>query len=138
MRIVLDTCVLVAALKSRNGASYALLEQVMAGQFEIAVSVPLVMEYEEVLARQLDWSDKASSVGEFVDALCALARRQKIFFLWRPHLKDSGDDMVLEVAVAAEAGVIVTHNLRDFSGSAAFGIAALSPAQLLMTLRGEP
>src|SRR5712692_10567750 len=122
-RVVLDTSVVVAALRSRRGASFGLLELLRAGAFEIAISVPLAVEYEAVLTRH------AASLGlhpseavTLVDYLCAVGRRQRIHFLWRPALRDPNDDFVLELAVAAGCDYIVTHNIADFAGADRFGV----------------
>ena len=137
VRVVLDTNVVVSALRSRRGASFALLEHLEHGDFEVAVSVPLVLEYEDVLLRKpITGALTAQDVREFLDAFCSLAHRQPIFFLWRPLLPDPKDDMVAELAVAAECFAVVTHNVRDFLGLDAFGVKVLTPAQLLQRLRG--
>ena len=137
MRVVLDTSVLVATWKSRNGASYALLTHLRAGDFEIAVSVPLVIEYEAVLLRHLEGEDLSSEdVSVFVDYLCQVAKKQDIFFLWRPFLRDPDDDMLLELAVAAQCEGIVTHNVRDFDGVKKFGLSVFTPAMFLMKFGG--
>ena len=104
--------------------------------FPIAVSVPLVMEYEEVLARQELHGHSQEDARVLIDGLCRVAVRQPIFFLWHPFLRDGDDDMVLEVAVAADAEAIITHNVRDFAGIDAFGLAVLTPAEFLIRLRG--
>jgi putative PIN family toxin of toxin-antitoxin system len=132
--VVLDTSVLVAAWRSRNGASFALLEHLRDGHFEIAVSVPLVIEYEAVLLRHLAKGQRKTHVTAFVDYLCSVARQQPIFFLWRPLLRDADDDMVAEVAVASSADAIVTHNLRDFQPVLRLGPDVLAPAQFLLQL----
>jgi predicted nucleic acid-binding protein len=137
IRVVLDTNVLVAALRSRRGASFAVLEHLARGDFEAAISVPLVLEYEDVLLRGAKVPLKPRDVRDFVDAICSLAHRQSIFFLWRPLLPDAKDDMVAELAVAAECSRIVTHNVRDFVGMNVFRIDVVTPAQLLQCLRGE-
>lgn len=126
--MVLDTNVLVAGLRSRRGASFRLLSEIGRGRFELVVSVPLVLEYEDVLGRQagalhLDAAERAA----VLDFLCLEARHQEVFFLWRPVLQDPADDMVLEVAVAAACERIVTFNLRHFAVAARFGIRALTP-----------
>jgi putative PIN family toxin of toxin-antitoxin system len=136
MRVVLATSVLVAAWKSRNGASFALLRHLRAGDFEIAVSVPLVVEYEEVLLRLLPVGMSASDVDRFVDYLCRIATRQPIFFLWRPFLRDPQDDMVVEVAMAAQCTGIVTHNVRDFGGIERLGLRLFTPGEFLMIVGG--
>ena len=134
MLVVLDTSVLVAAWRSRLGASFALVEQLAAGSFEIAVSVPLVLEYEAVLLRHVTAVQRPAEVTALVDYICSAARRQTIFFLWRPLLRDPKDDMVAEVAVPSHASAVVTHNVRDFAPIAHFGIEVLAPAQFLLHL----
>lgn len=136
MLVVLDTSVLVAAWKSRSGASYALLTHLRAGDFEIAVSVPLVLEYEAVLLRHVGGGLSSKDVEVFVDYLCLLAKKQDIFFLWRPFLKDPDDDMLVELAVAAQCAGIVTHNVRYFAGVEKLGLRVFTPAEFLMKSRG--
>jgi putative PIN family toxin of toxin-antitoxin system len=132
--VVLDTSVLVAAWRSRTGASFALLEHFRDGSFDIAVSVPLVLEYEGALLRHLSAGQRKADVLAVVDYLCATGKQQSVFFLWRPLLRDPNDDMVAEVAVASGSSAIVTHNLRDFEAVTRFGVRVLPPAQFLMQL----
>lgn len=135
LRVVLDTNVIVSALRSRRGASFALLEHLEHGDFEAAVSVPLVLEYEDVLLRKsIAVPFTAEDVRDFLDGLCTVAHRQPIFFLWRPLLPDPKGDMVAELAVAAECEAIVTHNTRDFAGLHVFNVKVVTPAQLLHQL----
>ncbi|HEV7922581.1 MAG TPA: PIN domain-containing protein [Thermoanaerobaculia bacterium] len=137
-RVVLDTSVLVAAVRSRRGASFELITRLGAGFFEVAVSVSLVLEYEDALLRHLPASALAEKdIGVLIDYICEVAIRQEIFFLWRPYLRDAGDDLVLELAVAAGCDAIVTHNVRDFGGADKVGIRILTPGQFLRELRGK-
>jgi putative PIN family toxin of toxin-antitoxin system len=131
-RLVLDTNVLVAALRSRRGASFELLSRLgKESGLELNLSVPLVLEYEEVAKRPGTVPGLSSEdIDAVIDYLCAVSKHREIFFLWRPHLKDPKDDMVLELAVAAGAD-IVTFNLKDFSGTETFGVRALTPQTLL-------
>ena len=136
MLVVLDSSVLVAALRSRQGASFRLLELLRDEPFEIAVSVPLALEYEAVLVRhaaELSLSREAA-VG-VVDFLCGVAHRQDIHFLWRPSLPDPQDEFVLELAVAANCAAIITHNVRDFVGAKKFKLQVLTPAAFLTRIR---
>ncbi len=133
--VVLDTNVLVAAIRSRRGASFRLQSQVGTGSFDVAVSVPLVLEYEEVLLRHRGPMG-AGDVRDIVDYVCGVARQQNIFYLWRPLLRDPKDDMVAEVAVAAGAQAIITHNRKDYAGIARFGIQVLSPGEFLERIGG--
>jgi putative PIN family toxin of toxin-antitoxin system len=135
--VVLDTSVLVAALRSRRGASFFLLSQVGTGTFDVAVSVPLVLEYEDVLTRDLsEVGFTEENVRDIIDYICSVAVRQQIFFLWRPASRDPGDDMVLELAVAANCEAIITHNVRDFDRARLFGLRVLSPGAFVNELRG--
>jgi predicted nucleic acid-binding protein len=130
--VVLDTNVLVAGVRSRQGASFQVLSRVGTGAFDIAVSVPLVLEYEDALLRHAaDSGLSPTDVRDLIDYLCSVARPQDIFFLWRPLLRDPADDMVAEVAVAAGCEAIVTHNRRDFVGVERFNVHVLSPAEFL-------
>ncbi len=130
-QIVLDTNVLVAGLRSNRGASYLLLDLVGRGLFDIHLSIPLLLEYEDVLKREVVGQFVPSSTVEAIlDFHSAVAERHRIYFLWRPALRDPKDDMVLELAVAARAD-IVTHNLKDFGGVGGFGLRAVSPRTFL-------
>ncbi len=136
--LVLDTNVLVAALRSRRGSSFRLLERLGDGSFVPCVSVGLLFEYEAVLKRpEMGFALSPSDVDDVLDYLVALSRRQEIHFLWRPTLRDPADDMVLELAVAAGADRIVTFNTRDFAGSESFGVRAVTPRVLLDELEGR-
>jgi predicted nucleic acid-binding protein len=113
-----------------------LLGHLERGDFEVAASVPLVLEYEDVLLRNVAGAFKPQGVRDFVDAICLLAHRQTIFFLWRPLLPDPKDDMVAELAVAAQCAAVVTHNVSDFAPIDPFGIKVFTPGHFLKRLRG--
>jgi predicted nucleic acid-binding protein len=135
-RVVLDTSVLVAAVRSRRGASFELLFGLSEGEFEVAVSVALVLEYEDALLRHVSSSPlNEGDIRDLIDYVCDVAIRQAVFFLWRPALRDPGDDLVLEVAVAASCDAIVTHNVRDFRGVEKFGVRVLTPGKFLREIR---
>ena len=131
-RVVLDSNVLVAGFRSRRGASFRLLDLLRAGRFEIAMSVPLALEYEMVLVRHARALGLSRSEAEgLVDYLCQVAHRQEIHFLWRPTLADPRDEFVLELAVAAACEAIVTHNVDDFAGADTWGVRIVRPAEFL-------
>ena len=116
--IVLDTNVLVSALRSKTGFSRKLLIDVLQGQVSAAVSVPLFIEYEDVLTRPLHlkaFGLTAAEIGAFLDGLAGLLNPVDIAYLWRPQLKDPADEMVLECAANAQASHIVTWNTKDFA-----------------------
>ena len=137
IQVVLDTNVIVAALRSKRGASHRLLLLVGQGHFEINLSVPLVLEYEDVAKRtaaEVGLSDE--DVDDVLDYLCAIGSKHPIHFLWRPVLRDPRDDHVLELAVEAGADVIVTHNVKDFAPAEQFDIRVLSPGEFLREIGG--
>ena len=135
IQVVLDTSVIFAALHSREGASHKLLMFLDQGVYENNVSTPLVLEYEATLKKKKEELALSSTeIEKFVDYLCTLSNRKKVFFLWRPTLNDPNDEMVLEVAVASSVSFIVTFNKRDFSNASKFGILVLNPAEFLKIL----
>jgi putative PIN family toxin of toxin-antitoxin system len=136
-RIVIDTNVFISALRSSRGASHRLLLMAGGTDFEFALSVPLVLEYEDVAKRMTaETGLEPGDVDDIIDYLCSVAHHQEIHFLWRPFLKDPCDDHVLELAVEAGCETIVTHNVRDFAGTERFGIRAIGPAEYLRGIGG--
>lgn len=125
----------MAGLRSALGASNALLRRAAKGDFHVAVSTALVLEYADVLWRPgLLTTYSSETVASFIDSFCAVAREAYIYFRWRPFLSDPGDDLILECALAAGGTHIVTHNIRDFQRAELFGISVLTPAQFLSIL----
>ena len=137
MKIVLDTNVLVAAARSRQGASFALVSSLPNPKFQIALSVSLYTEWQAVMTRpeHLPPGMSAADALGFLRYLASIAHLQEVHYLWRPFLKDPDDDMVLECAVAAQCRYIVTHNVKDFRGSQTLGVVAVTPGQFLELLR---
>lgn len=133
-KIVIDTNVLVAALKSRNGASFKLLDALQGEMYLPCLSVPLFVEYESVLKRLgLLPHLLEADVDAVLDYLLSRSSIQQIFFLWRPFLKDPKDDLVLEAAFAAQCQYLVTFNVRDFQDvEESFGIKVLTPKEFLI------
>lgn len=131
-RIVLDTNVFLAAIRSPHGASFRLLQLLNSGMFTICLSVALLLEYEDVAKRNLDEINLTiEDVDVLLDYLCSVAALQEIHYVWRPQLRDPGDEMVLELAVAAGCQAIITFNQRHFAGSERFGVRRLKPVELL-------
>lgn len=135
MDLVIDTNVLVTALKSSRGTSYKLLSIIDDNRLQLHVTTPLVVEYEAILKREIV-TMTSRDIEAVVDYLCLVASKHEIFYLWRPLLKDACDDHVLELAVKAEA-MIVTWNLRDFHAASTLGIEAVTPRELLKRME-EP
>lgn len=107
--------------------------------FESVVSVPLVVEYQEALFRHRRRSPLTrADIEALIDFVVSVSVRQSVFFLWRPYLRDPNDDFVLEVAVAARASHIVTHNVRHFVGSESFDVRPVTPATFLAEIGELP
>lgn len=137
--MVLDTSVLVAATRSRNGASFALVSSIPSPHFQLSLSLGLYFEWQAVLTRQenlLPGRTESEALG-FLRYLASQAHLQEIHFLWRPFLADADDDMILELAFAAGCHYIVTHNVRDFHGSEQLGIKAITPRDFLHLIRSK-
>ena len=139
LRLVLDTDVLVAAMRSRGGASWQLVDRALAREFALLLSVPLVLEYEAVLTREEHRKVHGLSVpelDEIINSLVRVAEAVQIMFLWRPLLSDPTDDMVLETAVNGRADLLVTFNQKDFAAVAkGFALKILRPSEALHRLR---
>lgn len=130
--IVIDTNVIIAALRSKRGASNLLLRLLGAGDWKAHISVPLVLEYEEICQRLLpSLSVSLEQMENFLDYLCTVCSHHKIFYLWRPYLKDADDDFLLDLAVEAGVDFIVTFNKKDFVGVEKFAIQVLTPREFL-------
>jgi predicted nucleic acid-binding protein len=106
--------------------------QLGGGKFEINISVPLVLEYEDVAKRLLgEIALNEEDINTVINYICAVGERRKIFYLWRPVLRDPKDEMLLELAVAGGCDYIVTHNTADFADIEKFGIEVVKPAEFL-------
>jgi len=137
MRIVLDTSVLVAASRSRNGASFRIVSRLPSPEFEIALTIAVYTEWQAVLTRAEHLPPGATpdmALG-FLRYLASIAHLQDVHFLWRPFLRDPDDDMVLECAVASGSEFIVTHNVKDFRRVQELKVQAITPADFLKLLR---
>ena len=134
-RLVIDTNVIVAALRSLKGASAALMLHVAEKRVKPLLTVALVLEIESVLCRPEHLAATGLTpelIQGFVDELCALAEPVQIHFAWRPQLHDAADEMVLEAAVNGQADALVTFNFKDFLPAAqSFGVEVIAPVTAL-------
>jgi putative PIN family toxin of toxin-antitoxin system len=134
MRLVLDTDVVVAALRSDRGASRQLLLAALDGRVQLLASVPLFLEYEAVLRRPEQRAATRLSIEEInviLDTLAAAIEPVVFHFLWKPQLKDPADEMVLETAVNGQANRIATFNVKHLRAAArSLGISAAQPGEI--------
>ncbi len=137
MKIVLDTSVLVAAARSRNGASFKLVSMLPTPEIEIALTVAVYTEWQAVMTRpeNLPPGATADDALAFLQYLASIAHLQDVHFLWRPFSRDPDDDMIVECAVAASCEYIVTHNAKDFRRVEELNVQVITPAELLNMLR---
>ena len=140
-RTVLDTDVLVAAVRSHRGASRVVLTAALEQRYPTLASVPLMLQYESVLTRAEHLAAariSAADVEILLDAIALVAEPIRISYLWRPVLADPGDDLVLETAVNGRADLVVTFNRRHFEPAAApFGLEILAPADAVRRLENR-
>jgi putative PIN family toxin of toxin-antitoxin system len=137
-QIVIDTSVMVAAARSRSGASFELLRLFDAGdtRWEWNISTALLVEYEAALKREQHRQGRdLSEVDRLLDDVAARANRHAIFYLMRPYLADPDDEFILELALASGAHYIVTHNRDDFRDAARFGVRVVTPDEFLRIIR---
>jgi len=138
-RIVLDTSVVVAGLRSRLGAGNAVLRLVAIRKLAPLATPPLFLEYEEVLKRpeqRLAHGLGLEEIDELLAELAALIEPVETHFVWRPQTRDPNDEMVLETAINGHADALVTYNVVDFvTVSEGFGIPILRPGDLLKKVR---
>jgi putative PIN family toxin of toxin-antitoxin system len=134
-QVVLDTNILVCALRSRQGASNRLLVAVAERRLTLLASVPLFLEWETVIKRpehRLVHGLSLERLDMLLADLAVLIEPVQLNFLWRPQTRDAKDEMVIEAAVNGQVDAIITQNFRDLAAAAArFGIAVLSPQDAL-------
>jgi putative PIN family toxin of toxin-antitoxin system len=138
MRVVLDTDVVIAAFRSKTGASRALLDYALQRTITMVVSVPLLIEYEAILKRSSQRDAHGLSDAELERALHLLTQAcdtQPLHFLWRPQLQDVSDEMVLETAINGRVDKLVTFNQRHLNAAAQrFKLPCVRPAECLFEL----
>lgn len=134
MLLTLDTNILYQALMSKTGASYFILQQVRNRKIQIALSAPVFLEYQDVLTREKSLKDfelQLNDVEKFLRFIAYIGKPFKIYFLFRPNLKDEKDNKIVELAVTSQSDYLITSNIRDFKN------AELKFAQLKIITPGE-
>ena len=135
-RAVMDTNVLYAGLRSRHGASFEILEALWQGRWTLLLSNTVLTEYEEILTREAAVLRLSPArIHRLLDALCALAEQRHPSGAWTPILADPGDEAFAQLAVEAEAGHLVSHNLSHLAPARRLGVNLLAPRDFLAILR---
>jgi len=139
-KIIIDTCVIVSALKSKNGASYKILSNINNSAFRYGLSVSLFLEYQSKL---FEFSKNKliplnrKEVNTILSALVFYSHNVPIYYRIRPNLKDENDNMVYECGVNFGAEYIVTHNIKDFKDGdlKPFSTKIITPQKFLRKVR---
>src|SRR5215472_17206605 len=135
LKIVLDTSVVVAGLRTRLGAGNAVLRLSAAKKVRLLATPPLFLEYEDVLKRpehRLVHGLSVDEIDEFLAELAALIEPVDVHFQWRPQTRDPNDEMVLEAAINGQADAVVTYNVSDFAeAQERFGVLVMTPSDLM-------
>jgi putative PIN family toxin of toxin-antitoxin system len=135
IRLVLDTDVVVAAMRSPSGGSAELLRQIRNKKAVMALSVALALEYESKLMlaeHRLAAGVTSAEAEAFLSRLISLSEPVQSYFRWRPQLRDPGDELVLEAAVNGSVAAIVSFNERDLRNAKVnFGIDVIRPGEAL-------
>ncbi|MEO8118453.1 MAG: putative toxin-antitoxin system toxin component, PIN family [Rhodoferax sp.] len=140
-RLIIDTNILVAAVRNNRGPSFALMQLVRRGSVGMHCSPAMFLEYEEVLKRPAQLAASgllASDVDAILNDVAHSIEPVSTHYQWRPQLQDPADEMVLEAAVNAQTSAIVTYNLRDFKPAQRFGILVLNPEQTFKQFNLSP
>jgi len=141
MRIVLDTNVLYQALRDQGGASHYILQLLRQSELEVAVSVPVFLEYRDVLSRPNTLQDLRLSLQEIEAVfrfIAYIARPIQVRFLMRPHLRDENDNMFVDLAFASSSKYLITNNVRDFLHAAELkfdGYEVVTPGEFVRRWR---
>ena len=136
IRAVMDTNVLVAGLRSPNGASHELLVRLRAGDWKLVLSNTVLGEYHEILHREAESVALTHREADaYIDALCVLAERFAPATPWQPAASDADDEAIIQLAREAEVRYLVTHNVRDVCEAAQLGVRVVRPAEFLEILR---
>lgn len=131
-QLVLDTNVLVSGLRSNRGASYKLLTILNDRRWQFNVSTTLVFEYEEILKQQKEQPRLSDEdIDNVIEAICRIANRCSIFYLWRPVARDPDYDFLIDLAVECQADFIITYNQKDLQAAEKFGLRVVSPKEFL-------
>ncbi len=132
MQVVLDTNILVSGLRSNQGSAFQILTKLYQQEFTIALSTALILEYEDVLKRpEMKIPLSHESIEDVLDYLASVATKPRLYYTWRPAVRDPKDDHLLELAWHARSDYIVTYNIRDFRDSDKFGVKTIRPFEFL-------
>lgn len=137
--LVLNTNIFISALLNPFGKSATVIELCFQDRFQAIMGTALLHEYEDVISRNtlfdkclLTKEERNRALNDFL----SVCRWVRVYYSWRPNLRDEGDNHLMELAIAGNANAIITHNIKDFRG-ADFSfpeVSILTAKQLLETI----
>jgi putative PIN family toxin of toxin-antitoxin system len=135
-KIVVDTSVFISALIGPSGPSREVIRQCLRGLYFPLMGLNLFCEYEAVSSRPSILSQcslSSDEVLQLTQAFMSVCEWVNIYYLWRPNLKDEADNHLIELAIAGNASLLVTNNLKDFQNTQLLfpHLSVLSPQVLL-------
>jgi len=131
-RVILDTNVILAAMRSQTGASHRLLLTIGHPRWQNVITPALMYEYEDVARRPGNAPGLSpQDITNILNLIYQQSHRQLVWFSWRPLSPDPGDDAILEAAIAGGCDYVVSFNERHLRAAREFGIEVLKPADLL-------
>ncbi len=143
MIVTIDTNVIYQGLYSSRGASHQLLNMIKNDHIQLAISVPVFIEYSDVLQRDTTLEKTGliiSDINAVLDFLAYKGIQQKIFFLFRPNLLDETDNKFVELALASQSKYLITSNVKHFihnSDLKVFGVKIITPGDFLRLWRAD-
>lgn len=135
-RIVIDTSVVISALIGSNGASRELIRLCLQGEYQPLMGNNLFLEYESVILREeiiTQCTLTKQEIFTLIDAFMSVCQWIDIYYLWRPNLRDEADNHLIELAIAGNAQIIATKNIKDFLNSDLIfpNLSILKPEQIV-------
>jgi predicted nucleic acid-binding protein len=138
LRAVMDTNVLVAAFRSRRGASFEVFRRLRRGEWTAVVSNHLLFEYEEVMKRDAAALGlNLDEIDELLNAICARADEWPLKHGWEPILPDPDDEPLVQLAHESGAMRLISHNIRHLRPAAEMGIQILKPGEFFRILTAQ-
>ena len=135
-RIVIDTNVFIGSLISPGGSNREMIRRCLRREYQPLMGNALAAEYESVMERQEIIAKcrlERDEIDRLLNAFLSVSEWVEIYYSWRPNLRDEGDNHIIELAVAGNAKIVATNNIRDFQkAELSFpNISILTPTQII-------
>ena len=136
IKIVVDTSVLISALISSTGSSREIIRRCLKGEYQPLMGNALFSEYESVIGREEILAKcplNNAEISALLASFLSVSEWISIYYLWRPNLKDEADNHLIELAIAGNAQIIATQNIKDFRNSELLfpNLSILKPEEII-------